>query len=465
MAHEGCRIAVIGAGFSGVMTAIHLLWRCEPGERVYLVERGGRVGPGLAYSTSNRHHLVNVRAENMSAFADEPDHFVRWLERLEPERRTDAAELTIAGTFARRSVFGDYVQELLREAIARQDGADNLYLVADEAVAIRPSNGNFLLETANGRSHRVDAAVLALGNIVETKDELPGYVANPWSEAATAPLDPDRPVVMLGTGLTMVDVCLTLVEQGFAGPIHAISRRGLLPLGHAPSAPWDDLRLHGGSRRSVLALFRAVRGEVRRAGGHAVGWRAVIDAVRPHVQTLWSELSPADKARFVRHVRPWWDIHRHRMAPPVAATIAALRSSGTLQTHAGRITTIDPTDAGLRLRWRPKGETLEQQLVAQRVIDCAGATGDHCRSADPLVGQLLRDGLARSAPLGLGVDCTTYGALVGAQGQPAPHLFAVGPVTRGALWEIIAVPEISAQAEQVAERVLAAARSRFAAAA
>ena len=128
-------------------------------------------------------------------------------------------------------MFGAYVQELLREAITRQDGADNLYLVADEATAIRPSNGDFLLETANGRSHRVDAAVLALGNVVEAKDELPGYVANPWSAAATAPLEPGRPVVVLGTGLTMVDVCLGLVEGGFAGPIHAISRRGLLPLG------------------------------------------------------------------------------------------------------------------------------------------------------------------------------------------------------------------------------------------
>ena len=465
MAREGCRIAVIGAGFSGVMTAIHLLWRCEPGERVYLVERGGRIGPGLAYGTDNRHHLVNIRAENMSAFADEPDHFVRWLERLDPSQRADSVERTIAGTFARRAVFGAYVQELLREAIARQDGADNLYLVADEATAIRPSNGSFVMETANGRSHRVDAAVLALGNIVEAKDEVPGYVANPWSEAATAPLEPSRPVVVLGTGLTMVDVCLSLVEQGFTGPIHAISRRGLLPLGHAPSTPWDDLRLRARDRRSLLTLYRAVRREVRRAGGQAVGWRAVIDAVRPHVQTLWAELAPADKARFVRHVRPWWDIHRHRMAPPVAATIATLRASGMLQTHAGRISSIGVADGGLRVRWRPKGEAVEQQLLAQRVIDCTGATGDHCRSGDPLVDQLLADGLARPAPLGLGVDCTTYGALVGVQGQPAPHLFAVGPVTRGALWEIIAVPEIRAQAEQVAEHALAAARSRFVAAA
>jgi uncharacterized NAD(P)/FAD-binding protein YdhS len=202
---------------------------------------------------------------------------------------------------------------------------------------------------------------------------------------------------------------------------------------------------------------------VRRAGTRAVGWRAVIDAVRPHAQTLWAELSPADKARFVRHVRPWWDVHRHRMAPPVAATLATLRAAGALTTHAGRISSIEPAGRLLRVRWRPKGQPVEQQLLAQRVIDCTGSTGDHCRSGEPLIRQMLADGLVRPAPLGLGVDCTTWGALIGARGQPSPNLFAVGPVTRGALWEIIAVPEIRAQAEQVAERVLAVARSKAAA--
>lgn len=462
MARDGCRIAVIGAGFSGVMTAIHLLWRCAPGERVYLVERGPRVGPGLAYGTDNARHLVNVRAENMSAFADEPDHFVRWLDGLPPERKAEAGERTIAGMFARRSVFGAYVQELLREAIARQDGGDNLYLVTDEATAIRRAAGGLELATGNGRTYPVDVAVLALGNVVAERDSPEGYVANPWSPAATAPLESGRPVVVLGTGLTMVDVCLALTEQGFEGPIHAISRRGLLPLGHAPSKPWEDLQLSAADRHSLLALLRAVRREVRRAADRAVGWRAVIDAVRPQAQVLWAGLSAADKARFVRHVRPWWDVHRHRMAPPVAATLATLRAAGTVATHAGRITAIEPGAGGLRVRWRPKGQPAQQQLLAQRVIDCTGGIGDHCRSGEALVRQLLADGLARPAPLGLGVDCAFSGALLGADGRPAPDLFAVGPVTRGALWEITAVPEIRAQAEQVAEQVLASARGRTA---
>ena len=463
MAREGCRIAVIGAGFSGVMTAIHLLWRCGSGERVYLVERGARIGPGLAYGTGNPRHLVNVRTENMSAFADEPDHFLRWLEAQPAERRAEAGERTIAGTFVRRAVFGAYIQDLLCGAIARQDGADNLYLVTDEATALRPVSDGFLLETGSGRSYPVDAVVLALGNVGETKQVQPGYVADPWSPAATAPLDPGRPVVMLGTGLSMVDLCLALVEQGFPGPIHAISRRGLLPQGHAPSQPWDGLKLDGDDSRSLLTLFRAVRREVRRGAANGSGWRGVVDAVRPHAQSLWVGLSPADKARFVRHVRPWWEVHRHRMAPPVAATIASLRAAGTLTVDAGRIAAIEPAAHGLEVRWRPKGQAEARSILAQRVIDCTGAMGNPARSGDPLIRQLLEERMVRSGTLELGLDCDAWGSVLDAGGRPWSHLFAVGPLTRGALWEITAVPEIRAQTEQVAERALAVARRRAAA--
>lgn len=462
---DGCRIAVVGAGFSGVMTAIHLLWRCNPGERVYLVERSGQVGPGLAYGSDHPSHLVNVRAENMSAFEDEPDHFLRWLRRLDPAEQAEAGERTIAGTFVRRRVYGRYIQELLREAIARQDGADNLYLVADEATAIRPAGGRLELATESGRTYPVDAAVLALGNLPPERPRLPGYWANPWHPEATAKLAPGRPVVLLGTALTMADTCLALVDRGFAGPIHALSRRGLLPLAHGPSAPWADLRLDAEDRRSLVTLFAAVRREARRARAQGVGWRAVIDAVRPHAQVLWAEMTLADKQRFLRHARPWWDAHRHRMAPTVAARLASLRASGALRVHAGRLVAIEPEGDDLRVRWQRRQGLGEQEIVAQRVIDCTGLATDYTKLDEPLVRQLLEDGLARPAPMRLGLDCTSQGALVASDGQPSPRLFAVGPVTRGALWEIVAVPEIRAQAEQVAANVLVAARARFAAAA
>ena len=455
---EGCRIAVIGAGFSGAMTAIHLLWRCRPGERVYLIERSGRIGPGVAYGSTHPRHLVNVRAENMSAFADEPEHFLHWLEELPPEERAATGERTIAGTFVRRAIYGRYIQDLLREAITRQDGADNLFLIADQATGVRRLDGRLQVATGSGRSYEVDAIVLALGNLLPERPSLPGYLASPWVRGATLGLTPQQPVVLLGTGLTMADTALALFADGFEGPVHAISRRGLLPLGHGPSAPWPELRLDAEDRRSLLALFRAVRREVRRAAEQGIGWRAVIDALRPHAQLLWEEMTLADKQRFLRHVRPYWDVHRHRMAPTAAATLASLRASGSLEVETGRIAAVQPEGKQLRVSWMPRRGTGSRSLLAQRVIDCTGLATDYAALRDPLIRQLLDEGMVRPAAMRLGLDCTRHGNLLGTDGQPSRELFAVGPITRGALWEITAVPEIRSQAEQVAISVLATAR-------
>jgi uncharacterized NAD(P)/FAD-binding protein YdhS len=304
----GARVAVIGGGVSGALTAIHLLWRCRPEDRVYLVERGDRLGPGVAYSTTDPLHLLNVRADNMSAFADEPDHFARWLRNLPEPERAEAGRKTLAGLFVRREVYGRYVQELLRDAIGRQGGAQNLYIVNDSATALRPRpGGGLLLETALGRAYEVDAAVLAVGNFPPGGARMPRYVDDPWAPGALDGVASDgRPVLLLGTGLTSVDVALALLERGLKAPVYALSRRGLLPQAHAPSTPWAGLRLDAEDRRSVATLCRAVRREVGRAAGAGVDWRCVVDALRPHVQDAVAGAGPA-AARFVRHLRPWWE--------------------------------------------------------------------------------------------------------------------------------------------------------------
>lgn len=465
----GARVAVIGAGVSGTLTAIHLLWRCRADERVYLVERAGRLGPGVAYGTRHPLHFVNVSAAGMSAYADEPDHFARWLERLPAAERGAAGLDTAAGLFVRREVYGRYVQEQLRDAIARQGGAQNLFIVDDEAVAVRPGPGGTLgLEAGGGRTHPVDAVVLAVGNFPpEAPDVPPGrYAANPWTPDALDGLRPDRPVLLLGTGLTAVDVALTLFERGHAAPVYALSRRGLLPQAHAAQTPpWPDLRLDAADRRTLATLCRALRREVGRASAEGVDWRGVVDALRPSVQLLWQELAPADRQRFLRHLRPWWQVHRHRAPPPVAEALAVARAEDRLRVLAGRVAGFEPSADGLRVAWHPRGRGGEAgpPLDVQRVVDCRGPGTDYARLPDPLTRQLLAEGLARPDPCRLGLGTTPSGSLVDASGRPSPALFAVGPVTRGTFWDIVSVPEISAQAERVAETALAAARARQAA--
>ena len=471
------RIAVIGGGFSGVMTAIHLLWRCRPEERVYLVEREGPLGPGVAYRTRHARHLLNVRAENMSAFEDEPNHFLRWLGKLPAEEAAACGERTAAGLFVRREVYGRYLQDLLRQAILLQGGARNFFVVDDEAVRLERSATGFRLQTRVGRSYEFHAAVLATGSFRPPPSDLPGHVTDPWNDPAstteppapvyalaggTAP-PPVHPVLLIGTGLTMIDMALALVDRGHPGPIYAISRRGVLPQVHRPAEPWRGLRLGADDRRSLTSLMTAVRCEVARADAEGVDWRAVVDAIRPHVQLLWQELTPADKARFLRHLRPWWDSHRHRMAPTVAVELNRMIVASKLRILTGNVLAIEAGATGLAVTWRPRGQAAQARLTASRVIDCTGLKSDVSASGDPLLHQLRADGLARFHPTRLGLDVTPAGNLLTPGGAPTPGLFAVGPLTRGAFWEITAVPDIRSQVERVAETVLAGVRATNAA--
>ena len=349
MADAGCRIVVIGAGFSGVLVTLHLLWRCRRKDRIYLVERAPRFGQGAAYATGNPRHLLNVRVENMSAFADEPDHFVRWLAALPEAERQAAGEHGFAGTFVRRQVYGAYVQHLLEEldhpagrrsqpvpGYRRGHGASPARrrpAARDRGRAALPDGcrraGARQFSARPGPARPATSAILGIADAVRD-------------------LEPGRPVLLIGSGLTMIDVCLALLDQGFKGPIIALSRRGLLPHPHGAAPRWEGLRLDAEDRRSLASLCGAMRREVRRAAAEGFDWRSVVDALRPHTQLLWQELAPADKQRFLRHLRSWWEIHRHRIAPSVAAQIEAARERGTLRIVSGRLEGIEPAGDGLR---------------------------------------------------------------------------------------------------------------------
>jgi uncharacterized NAD(P)/FAD-binding protein YdhS len=201
-----------------------------------------------------------------------------------------------------------------------------------------------------------------------------------------------------------------------------------------------------------------VRREVRRATEQKFDWRSVMDALRPHTELIWQELAPADKQRFLRHLRPWWEVHRHRVAPSVAADIEAARARGALQVLTGQLAAIEPAAGGLTVEWRPRGRSALREINVQRVINCSGPQTHPGRLSDPLIGQLIGAGLARPDAYGLGMDATTQGALIDRDGRPSSQLFGIGPIVRGAYWEISSVPDIRTQAERVAIAALDAAR-------
>jgi len=454
---RGKTIAIIGGGFSGSLLAFHLLNRCGPRNRILLIERNRHFGLGLAYSTGNPNHLLNVRAGNMSAFSDQPSHFVEWLRDLSREELATLPEPPGPTGFVPRGLFGRYVQQLLGDRIWREGRSRQLDLVTDEAVALHRREPGWEIELAMGRKIAADMAVLAIGNFPPSAST-PGYFGDPWDPNAFAGLAPDRPLLILGTGLTMIDTVISLLDRGHQGPIYALSRRGLLPRVHlatqggALPSPWifDEPP----RATSLSRLLRLIRASCREAEAQGRGWRVVIDGLRPHTQRLWRELPMPERARFLRHLRPWWDVHRHRAAPQVMERILQARDNGQLRLLTGRLMAKDRRPSGFAVAVTPRGREIPLSLSVDRIIDCSGPRSDCTKIDQPLLRQLLREERIRPDPLRLGIDVAPDGAVIGRNGQPAPDLFAIGPVTKGSFWEIIAVPDIRVACERLAERLI-----------
>jgi uncharacterized NAD(P)/FAD-binding protein YdhS len=415
------RVAIVGAGYSGTIAAVEIA-RAAPGAAIVLIERSGRFAAGAAYGTTSPGHLLNVRARNMSALAGDPGHFAAWA----------AGEGYGPDDYVPRRDFRRYLAELL-------DGAAGIERVTGEAVAVEDE----ALVLASGERIACDAVVLAGGNFPSKLPAALGRRAihDPWgpegSAAVARAAAGGGELLLVGTGLTMVDMAVSLEEAGFTGRITATSRRGLVPRGHvSPAAApldWEP-------PARLAELVRAVRARSP--------WRAAVDGLRPHSIGLWRGLSEAERRRFLRHLRPWWDVHRHRIAPAVAARIERMRESGRLEVAAGRIVAVEGEEVTIARRG---GGELRRRFDA--VINCTGPQGDIGRVEDPLIRGLLASGRARPDRLGLGLEVDPSSRVAGSGHSPA--LYAVGPLSKGAFWEIVAVPDIRGQAAGVAKAVAA----------
>jgi uncharacterized NAD(P)/FAD-binding protein YdhS len=431
-------VAIIGAGFSGALLAVHLLQRTSPEDTIYLIERRPGFGRGLAYSTGNANHLLNVRAANMSAFPDDPQHFLRWLE----DRARDGGGLKpSADSFVSRRLFGQYVQSLLSEQLWKKGARGGLCLLPDEAIALTQAGERISVALAAGNRCEADVVVIATGNLAPDRS-VGAYFGDPWARDACQGLSPTVPVLLIGSGLTMVDLVISLLDNGHKGPIYALSRRGLLPHVHVSTDPVEIAPERLPRTTSLSRLVRWVRAEVRRAQAAGRTWHDVVDGLRPFVPDMWRVLPIDERRRFLRHVRPYWDIHRHRLAPEVDQLIMSAIGSGQLSVIAGRILSISPEANRVVVSYRQRSRDDIETLEVARAINCSGPETNYEASRDPLLQGLLASGLVRPDALRLGLDVTETGQLIDRDGNVSNRLFALGPVTRGLFWEVVAVPDI-----------------------
>jgi uncharacterized NAD(P)/FAD-binding protein YdhS len=440
-------VVIIGGGFSGTSLAAALLRGCGASTSVVLIERMGRPGREVAYGTQCGGHLLNVRARNMSAVADDSEHFLRWA-RLHYDCSVEADD------YVPRKVFGRYAESVLQEALATTPA--RFELLRDEAVALKQVHDKAEISLRGGQKVISDKVVLALGNFPPADPKFPGqtqtssrYISNPWCGSALDNISDDRSVLVVGSGLTSVDVAISLRDRGCKGKIHFLSRHGLLPQQHKRAEAWPAF-WNDGSPCTARGLLRLIRSQARDAENQNSDWRAVIDSLRPFTQQIWQSLPLTEQRRFLRHLRAYWDVHRHRVAPQIGAMLAAELGEEQMQLHSGRIVEYTEDSAGVCITYRERHSGESRRLKVDRVINCTGPDSDLRRIRDPLLKNLLQQGLARPDSLSLGLDTADDGALIDARGVISEVLYTLGPLRKGNLWETTAVPEIRVQAAQLA---------------
>ncbi|RLV49759.1 hypothetical protein D9V37_07580 [Nocardioides mangrovicus] len=422
------RVVIVGGGAGGVITAAQLLRSATSHDPVHvtLVEQRPRTGPGLAYRTRHRLHTLNNYAGRLSAFADRPDDLVAWCR----ERQYAAHE----HSFLPRGLYGDYLAEVLDRVDVPTGSA--VEQVRGEVVDLLPGRPHaVIVRTAPNEPEQLlrlaaDKVVLALGNppvgrLRHLESLGARYVADPWAEDLVEQVGPADHVLLVGTGLTTIDVAAQLHEADPSVRLVAVSRHGLLPRTHLPfpattGGPWTP---PGGSLSAVLSGARA--GVEEREGE----WRPVADSLREYVNDLWHGLPPAHRERFVRHVARWWEVHRHRTSPEMGDRIRGLVDAGSLRV-------AHPDDV--------------EPASFDKVVNCTGPSPVFSSGWNPLVDALLERGLIRPHPLGRGLDLDPDAGPIGVDGAVLPGVHVVGAARRGLEWEVAAIPDLREQAFRLA---------------
>lgn len=451
-------IAIIGGGFSGCMVAVHLLREATTPLRIVLIERHDMPGRGVAYRDQPEVHLLNVRAEAMSAFPAEPDHFLNWLNAA-----YSPCHPVGTGEFLPRRLYGFYIQSLLEEAQRSARRGVSLEIRADEVFGLRETAGGARLRLAKGGTLLAQRVVLALGNPGPADPPVqdpsfylsPRYQGHAWSTPGLLAIGREDDVLLIGSGLTTLDWLAALRERGHRGQIHVVSRRGLLPQLHR-AAPAHALSFDPTALAPrVSVLLKRLRAEIKLAESRGGDWRGVIDALRPYTQRLWQQLPAVEQRRFLRHMRPYWEIHRHRAAPRIVESVYESLRTGRLELLAARLVGFEDGPDAVTVLLQPRGgESLVTRRV-QRVINCTGPESNYRRLNHPLVRDLREQGLIVADPLGLGLLTDAQGALLDREQQVSGVLHTLGPARKGQLWETTAVPEIRVQAQALALRLLA----------
>ncbi len=455
-------IGIIGGGFTGAAVAVHLANAARAPLRIEVVEPRADVGLGLAYGSCRSEHRINVPSDRMVVFREEPLHFTDWL-RAAGILDADAEGHVEGGDFySRRADFGAYMAALFRKTAERNPSGSSLQHRRAAASAFDRDGAGWRVRFTDGTLAYYSQLVLAQTHappalywpVGAEASASPNLIANPWDWDAIAAVPERAHVAILGTGLTMCDVVVTLRANGHRGNIEAISRRGLTPRVHGLFGMAFDLFGTEAPPDTAIGLLRLLRARIREAAAAGLGWHPVVDELRSRLPIYWRTLPLSERIKIARRLRAWWDVHRFRIAPQVHRLIAGGETEGWLAIHRGHVHGIDGNRDGLRLDWTPRHEQ-RRETGFDVIINCTGPDSDIARSAGPMLRHALDAGFIRPDPLRIGIDVDADGRAIDRGGSAGASLWVAGPLARAVVGEATGLPEASDSARKAANGVAA----------
>ncbi len=479
-------VVIAGAGFSGTMLAVNLIRYSPIPMHIRLVDRSGEFAKGLAYSTTDPVHLLNIIADRMGAFSDNPKHFFEWLSGNEALWRymdeSFPSILLDPKDYPTRKLYGIYMENLLaeaeKEAATKGILLEKIKAIVSDADIIeektRIESKRHLSVTIEGAAHKANALVLAVGNFPSKTFDFEGglfdtggrYMQSIWRHSNAANnilakkdlsyLSENEPIIIIGTGLTMVDAVMSLNARNYRGNIIAISRNGQLPKPHKViDKPYPPFLTLDNAPTTALEFYQTIKNEVTEAEKHGYDWRAVIDSLRQYTPIIFHRLPVEEKREFMDHFYPWWNVHRHRIPEKTHMILSRLIQEGKLEVVAGNILHVGGTgDNPLSVTFRRRKEDTPTTMIAGYVMNCSGPELDIAKSRNPLLLNLRDKGMVTVSPLRIGIGVTDD---YRAKGTAPDLLHAIGPILMGEYLETTAVAELRVQVENLAKTIISAA--------
>ena len=453
-------IAIVGGGYCGCVTLIQLVRQSDIPLEIILINKDNPLVKGIAYSSYNPKHILNVPAIKMSAFPDEPDHFINWIKSKPEYSEYDNEELN--DRFMPRVIYGKYLEEIFENTIKNLPENISVKIINDEVTDVIPNDTGSEVKLKDGNSFKADKVVLALGNFgpvdpkVKNKEFLSSknYFSNPWKKDAVEGLKDDDNILIIGTGLTMVDNVLSLLDKGYKGKVYSLSTNGFFPLSHKKRKPYTDILDELHPPYTMSGLYKLFRKHIKYVLSHGITGEAVVDAIRPKTQEIWMSLSLDDKIRFMSHIRHLWGVARHRIPKEVFDKMQELIKENKLQILGGRIQDIEETNGKVKVIYKDKKSQSIKEVEVERVINCTGPKNDINKVNDELIKNLISRGLITADEMNLGINALPDGTIIQKDHSVSTKLFTIGTLLKGILWESVAVPELRTQTQSLANLLI-----------